>query len=396
MITHRKALEYILHNTKIKGIEKVNLKDSFNRVIAERVYSDIDIPPFNRVSMDGYAIRGKDIARLPYEVEVVATLRAGEIFNRAVKKGQVVRIMTGCALPKCFDRVIKVEDTEKLSDDRMKILQMPPERNVCNRGEDCRKGTLLIAKGDNIGVPQLSLLATAGRGALRVYKRPRVCVISTGDEIIEPDEKITFGKVRNSNAPILIALAKKFGADVEYLGIARDNIKDIRNKIRKGLQADILIISGGVSKGEFDYVPQVLKELGVKKIFHKVKIKPGKPLWFGKKKDTVVFGIPGNPAATYLSFSLFVRPAILKMQGNKDTGIEFYQGRLTQDFKVSTDRPAFHPCNVRFQGAAFLLRPLRHHSSGDMFSVSRSEGFLMLREGRYQLKKGNWVSFIRR
>ncbi|MEW6170376.1 MAG: molybdopterin molybdotransferase MoeA [Candidatus Omnitrophota bacterium] len=394
MISYKQALNLVLKNTFIKDTETIDLKNSFNRVLAQDIYSDIDNPGFNRVTMDGYAVRKKDIINLPHELSVVQTIGAGEVANRIFKKNQAAKIMTGCVLPKGLDRVIKFEDTISPREGVVKILKLPKEKNISYCGKIFKKQEKVLSKNDVINAPKISLLSSVGKNKVMVYQRPRVCLFATGNELVESDKKIKFSQVRNSTGPMLVSLLENLGIEIKYLGIAKDDFKEIINKIKQALNYDIVIILGGVSAGIFDYVPKILEELGVKKIFHRVSIKPGKPLWFGRRNKTLVFGLPGNPVSSYLTFLLFIKPAILKIKGQEDLDKKFYKAKLINNFKINTDRLTFYPAYINYKKENFYIKPSNYYDSSDMKAVTKSNGFLVQKKGKFFLKKNQKVDFI--
>jgi molybdopterin molybdotransferase len=394
MIDYKTALRLVLKEAKACQSQKIKLKDSFKRVCASNIYSSIDLPPFDRVTMDGFALRSRDLKLSLGDFEIIDVINAGKLSKKIIQKNQAIKVTTGCVLPKCADKVVKVEDTVLVKKYKVRILKNSFEKNVAYRGQDCQKRDLLLKKNQINRIPELSLLASTGINNLKVFKKPKVAIIATGNEIIEPTSKLKPGFLRNSTSLMLKVLLNNLGVEDKYLGIVKDNKKILKDKIRQGLNADILIITGGVSMGERDYVPEILHDLKVKKIFHKVSIKPGKPLWCGKKDNTLVFGLPGNPVSSLVSFKLFIKPLILKMQG-QNYKLNIFQGLLKRDFKVNQDRLSFNPCKANYINGQFKLSPVIFNSSGDMKAISESEGFFLARPGSYVFKKNSKIDFIR-
>lgn len=393
MLEYQEALKLVLNRTRALPSQKIKLEESFKRVLSSNIYSPLDLPPFNRATMDGFALSSRDFNHLPKDFKIIDTTHAGIQSQKIIRANQAIKIMTGCILPKEADRIIKIEDTQQIKKNIVRILRYSLEKNIAFKGQDCKKGSLLLHKDKIIRPQDLSILASAGINNLKVFIKPRVSILATGNEIIESNVKLKPGLLINSTSLMLKALLDDLDIESKYLGIAKDNKKILKDKISQGLDADILIITGGVSMGEHDYVPCVLDELNVKKLFHKVKIKPGKPIWFGKKNNTLVFGLPGNSVSTLAGFILFIKPALLKMQG-QDAKLNIIEGLLDCDLKINQDRLSFSPSKVIFRNGQFNLSPIKFNTSADMKSVSESNSFLISKPGKYIFKKNSKVNFI--
>ena len=345
MISVSQARGIILENIRpLKETEVVDIGSCLGRVLSFELKAKENIPPFDNSAMDGFAIRTRDLIgasrKNPNVLEVVESLPAGYPAKRSVGSMQAIRIMTGAPLPKGADSVVMVEDTlcndgrwakDEGRNEFVKIYKAVEKgENVRYAGEDVQKGEVVIKKGTVLKSGHIGLLASLGIAKIKVFREPRVAILATGDELVEIGRKLSPGKIRNSNAYSLYAQALKVSAIPVLLGIARDNKKDLEQKIRKGLSADMLLVSGGVSVGDYDFVKDVLKDLGTKMKFWRVAMKPGKPLAFGMIKDVPVFGLPGNPVSSMVSFEQFVRPALLKMAGAKDI-FRFHLPALAKD-----------------------------------------------------------------
>lgn len=321
MISVDEARDVILSSIPILPSEEVALLDALYRVLDEDVYSDSNIPPFDNSAMDGYAIRAADVGRAsaenPVILDVLEDLAAGYVAGQAVGEGQAIRIMTGAPMPQGADSVVKVEETERSNGSVKVFRSVKRGENVRLAGEDVRVGELVLTKGKLLGPGDVGMLASIGKASIKVIRRPRVAVIATGDELVDVGEPLAPGKIRNSNAYSIGAQVLEAGAIPLMVGIARDRRNDLVEKIERGLEADILITSGGVSVGDYDLVKQVLAELG-EVVLWKVAMKPGKPLAFGVIQDKPLFGLHGYPTSSMVSFEQFVRPAILKMSGRSD------------------------------------------------------------------------------
>ncbi|PIS29333.1 hypothetical protein COT42_05745 [Candidatus Saganbacteria bacterium CG08_land_8_20_14_0_20_45_16] len=405
MIKAAKALNIVLKHAKSLGTEKIPLSATLGRVLSENIYSDIAMPPFDRSAMDGFAVNSKDKSKA---FEIIEDIPAGKVPKKMIKFGQCARIMTGAMLPKGTDKVIKVEDSEPATKSRGSSTFKEPKvllsgslkSNVSKAGEDIKKGQLILKKGTKLRPQEAAMLATVGKTKVKVLRQPRVAVISTGSELVEPNHKPKAGQIRNSNASMLLLQLKRQGIDGQYLGIARDNFVATRKLIQKGLkQADILLLSGGVSVGDYDFVREVLKSCGVKVHFNKVAIKPGKPTVFGTKGKKVVFGLPGNPVAVLVIFELFVVPALDKIVGRR-TKDNFTPMKLLKDFKRrDTKREQYYPIKITRGNRDFqsqvpdtFAAPLVFHGSAHMQALTKADGIMQIKNGIKNVKKGAMVN----
>ena len=320
----------ILNQAKVLDAEYLALAKAESRVLAEDIKAKEPVPPFRKSTMDGYAVNSADLTPFHEEelplLDVIADLPAGKTLKAKLTPGQAVRIMTGAPMPEGADAVVKVEDTDKKGKKVLIRRKINEGENIGEAGEDVAKGEVVLNKGDVIGAAGMGMLASLGYAKVKVTRKPVVAIIPTGDELVEPGAKLTGGKIRNSNAYGLIGLVQSAGAEADYLGIAPDKKSLLRAKISKAKKADILVLSGGVSVGDYDLVKDQLKSFGVKPGFWQVQIKPGKPMFFGTKRRQLVFGLPGNPVSAMLTFQLFVQPAIDQMLGKKKVGLPKRQG----------------------------------------------------------------------
>jgi len=327
MISVRQAREIILKNIfPVKENELIKIESALGRVCVSDLKSKENIPPFNNSAMDGFAVRAEDVkgsrGENPKILEVVGSLAAGYTTGKTIRPGEAIRIMTGAPLPKGADSVVMVEDTELVHSKKNEMVEIlkavKKGENVRYAGEDVEKGEVVIKKGSILKSGHIGMLASLGFGRVKVFRKPKVAILATGDELVQIKQKLTPGKIRNSNSYSLYAQVLKAGALPILLGIARDNKKAIEDKIRQGLSADVLIVCGGVSVGDYDFVKDVLKGMGTQMKFWRVAMKPGKPLVFGLMRKVPVFGLPGNPVSGMVSFEQFARPALLKMSGAGD------------------------------------------------------------------------------
>lgn len=397
MISIKEAQKVIWNETKILGVEKINILKSIGRVLAEDIFSPFDMPLFNRAAMDGYAVNTNDFvdSNPPFIVDIVDEIRAGERKKIEHKKGGVITIMTGAVVPDACNAVVKFEDTEEIIDGKkrkVKILKKVKEgENIAKMGEDFKKGELLVEKGKIIDPAVLAVIAYTGKAEVLVYKRPTVGIIATGDEIKRIGTKLKKGEIYDCNSYSIYGLVLKYGGVPQLLGIAKDNDISLRKYIEKGLNKNILILSGGVSEGKYDMVVDVLSRLGIRMKFWKVAIKPGKPTFFGKKDDCIIFGLPGYPVSSYVNFEYLVRTAMARMQGQRNLERFKICGILNEDIENKDDRDAFIRVNVFTEKNENIITPFYKQKSGVFTSIVKTNGLLLLPKGK-KLKKGEKVT----
>lgn len=394
MIAFQEALEAVLKNTQVLAVERVSIEDCVGRVLKEDVASPLEMPPFDKAAVDGYAVRTSDVSGTPCLLKCVDCIEAGKSFLKEVRTGTCVKIMTGAPMPKNTDGVVMVEDTKVLGAFVEILRGARPGENLCRRGEDLKKGRVVLKKDKLLHISDVAILAAVGKRFVKVGGRPFVSVLNTGGEIVPVGRKLGKNKIYNSNGPMLSALLKSDGLEPECLGIVRDKPLELRKSIERGIGSDILLISGGVSMGDYDLVPDVLKNLGVRKIFHTVRMKPGKPLFFGKKNHTLVFGIPGNPVSNFLSYLVFVRSAIRKMAGYKDYRPVFNEGVVEKVFRQRHGRRHFALVKISKKGRLYRLAPVAAHGSADILSLSQSDGFMEVDEDLHVVRKNSKIGFI--
>lgn len=317
-----RARQLVLEQVSPLGSEQVPLRAALGRVLAQAVESGDDVPAFDGSAMDGFAVRAEDTQGArpdgAVRLRVVDASRAGRPAGRSVEPGQTIAISTGAALPDGADAVVRVEDTRSTADGSVEVLcEVGVGRDVRYASEDIRAGSVVCPSGTPLGPAELGVLASVGRSAVSCHRRPRVRVLTTGDELLDPDEPLRAGGVRNSNIYSIPALAQQEGAEVVGLGSAVDELEATRAAIGEALASDVAVICGGVSVGAHDHVKRALAELGVQELFWRVALKPGGPTWFGSHANGLVFGLPGNPVSAMVTFILFVRPALLVLGGSR-------------------------------------------------------------------------------
>jgi molybdopterin molybdotransferase len=388
--TFEQARECVLREVSaLDGSEQVPVLESPGRVLAEYVAADRDYPPFARSARDGFAVRSAD---LPGELRVMGEVRAGEVFRGSVGPGEAVEIMTGAPLPEGADAVVMVEHTER-SGDRVQTDRAPnPGDNFTPRGTEAHAGEAVLAAGKRIGFAEIALMAMVGRQCVRVFRQPRVAILPTGDEIVEAGETPLEFQIRNSNAWSLACQVRRAGGIPEILPIARDNESSTRALIERGLESDLLLLSGGVSAGKYDIVERVLAEFGARFFFDRVLIQPGQPLVFGSVAGKCFFGLPGNPASTMVTFELFARAAIDRLSGCTEAPLPLLRAALTREFHHKPGLTRFLPAHLSECGSNVTPEPWQ--GSGDIPSLARAKAFLVADADRESWKVGDDIRVL--
>lgn len=398
MLEFEQARSLILKNASKLETEKVLTDDSVGRFLSENIFSGINMPPYNKSAMDGYALRARDLKSIPTRLKCVGLIQAGRVVRGKafrIKAGECVKIMTGAPVPESCDTVVMVEDTRTRKGYVEILKAVKKSKNICLKGEDIRKGKKVLNRGRIISLQDIALLASVGRQFVKVVKKPRVAVLNTGGEIVAAGNRLGKGEVYNSNGPQLLSLLKSDGINADFLGIAKDKPAELMKAIRIGLEYDVFLISGGVSMGDYDLVPGTLKTLGVKEIFHKVRTKPGKPLFFGRTEKTIVFGIPGNPVSNFLVYQIYVHPALHKMMGRRmsEPGFEF--GFAGKAYHQKTGRRHFVMSKIsKDDKGRYLVTPMSGHGSADIMTMSRADGFMIVDADVPTVKAGARVQFL--
>jgi molybdopterin molybdotransferase len=395
LIPVEEALEIVRQETPVLPFEEVALEEALGRILAESVRSDGDMPRFDRAAMDGYALRAADVAAAPVALEVLGEVRAGQWPEIEVGPGQAVRIMTGAPVPRGATAVQPVEKTRALDEFRVTIL-VPVEEgaHVAPRGCEVKEGETVLARGRLVDAAAVAVLAATGHARVRVGGRPRVALLVTGDEIVAVGRTPGPGQIRNSNGPALAALARLAGAEVRLLGVAPDRVEATEKAVHAGLEADVLVVSGGVSAGDYDLVEPVLEAAGVSFFFTGVAIKPGAPLVFGRRGDTLVFGLPGNPVSAQVTFELFVRPALLLMQGAVAVARARVAVELLAPLRNRSGRKAHTPARVRWEDGRLVARPVPSRGSGDLVAHARANALVVLDAGRTDAAAGETAEAV--
>ena len=391
MIKPDQALKIILSQAQVLGVEAVTLNQSLGRVLAEKIYSDLDIPAFNRSAMDGFAVREAD-CRVGGSLRVTGYIPAGGAATPAIDPGCAVRIMTGAPIPPGCDAVVPVEETEERNDAFLLRERVNRLQHIRFRGEDVRSGDTVVSAGAVIRPPEISMLASFGKATVPVYRRARVAILSTGDELIELGEQPGSGKIINSNALSLAAAVREIGAEPVILGIARDNRESHREKMTEGLKADALITSAGVSAGDRDLVRECLAELEVRQLFWKVDIKPGGPVAFGMREGKPVFSLPGNPVSTMVTFEELVRPALLRMMGHRRVIKPTVQATLRTEVRKKAGKVHFLRVRVEVENGRYRATSAGDQNTGILGTMLRANGIAVLPKEKTMFSPGEEVA----
>jgi len=375
---------------------QVEIEQAFGRILATPVLADRDYPPFDRSTRDGFAVRAADAVAPGARLECVGELRAGGQLDLAVLEGQCVEIMTGAAMPKGADSVVMVEHIKR--DGRTITLERAANKgeHIVPRGTEAREGALLVAPKTRMGYAEMALSAQAGATRLNVFAKPKLAILSTGDEVVDARSKPGPLQVRNSNGISIEILARTAGAETIQLGNAPDEKAALRQLIERGLEADLLVLSGGVSMGKYDLVEQVLADLGAEFHFTGVSIRPGRPAVFGTCRNKLVFGLPGNPVSTMVTFELFVLPAVDVLNGGMPRPLPVFRAKLATQVREKGPMTHFLPSRIEWNGREARVTQLPWQGSGDIVALALANGFLIVSPDRPELDPGEWVDVIPR
>jgi molybdopterin molybdotransferase len=379
---------------------------ALGRILAEDVAADRNYPPFDRSIRDGYALRAADAKEPGARLRLIGESRAGVAFDGTVCSGQCVRILTGAALPKGANSIVMLEQTRAEGDDIVLSQPVRPGQHYVLAGAECRIGETVLSRGTRLSFTEIAVAAEVGHARLRVSRRPRVAIVSTGDELVAVDDAPGPYQIRNSNSVSLAAQVTLAGGEPLIEGSARDDVADLRARIERGLESDMLLLSGGVSVGRYDLVETVLHELGAEIFFDAVAIRPGRPAVFGWCRGKPVFGLPGNPVSTMVTFELFVVPAVELLSGFQPLPLPFFVAKLAHPINEKGNVAHFLPARVRWPlpqsgidtapPVVPVVEALLWEGSGDIGAVARGNCFLLARESRLQLEEGEWVDVLPR
>jgi molybdopterin molybdotransferase len=388
--TFEQAHECVLREiSPLNATEQIAFSESAGRVIAEDVTADRDYPPFARSARDGFALRAEDV---PGELRIIGEVRAGEIFNTRVGAKEAVEIMTGAPMPPGADAVVMVEHTRREIDHVIIERTAKAGDNFSPRGIEAKSGDRVLQAGARIGFAQIAVLAMVGRERISVFRQPSVSILPTGDEIVEAGEQPLDFQIRNSNAWSLSVQVRNAGGIPRMLPIARDNYESTRESIERGLEGDLLLLSGGVSAGKYDIVERVLADLGATFFFDRVLIQPGQPLVFGRVGQKFFFGLPGNPLSTMVTFEVFARAAIQKLGGITNPMLPMLRAKLTRDFRHKAGLTRFLPARLSPDGSSLTPEPWQ--GSGDVTAIARANAFLVADSDRESYAAGDDIRVL--
>ncbi|MDO8283211.1 MAG: molybdopterin molybdotransferase MoeA [Thermodesulfovibrionia bacterium] len=396
MISVDEALKTVLDSVKGPlGSESVGIIESLGRVLAEDIHSGSDLPAFDYSAMDGFAVKHSDIKDASLasgiRLKIAGEFRAGGDTSSKVSKGEAVKIMTGAPIPEGADAVVMVENTKEAGGFVEVFEQVEKGDNIRLAGEDIKKGDLVLEKGSLIGPAHIGMLASMGIAIVNVSKRPKVAILTTGDEVLSIEEKLLPGKIRNSNAYSLFTQVIASYAMPVNKGVAKDNKMSLSEGLKSCLECDIIVTSGGVSMGEYDYVKEVMNELGMDEKFWKVAMRPGKPNLFGTIAGKPFFGLPGNPVSTMIGFEVFVRPAIMKMLGRKGGERREVEALLEEDVKTKKGLTFFVRAQTRWEDGGYVTKTTGQQGSGMLSSMVKADSLIIVPEDVDTVKKGSRV-----
>jgi len=411
MISVEQALQKILGYVDVLEEEQKPILDSMGQVLAEDIYSAIDIPPLDNSAMDGYAVRSEDTRgasrQSPRFLRVIDTVMAGSISEHSVEPGTAIRIMTGAPIPEGADSVVRFEDTDEAqrggaSAEIGILCGVTTGWDIRRAGEDIARGSIVLRKGVVIRASEVGVLASLGRSEVRVIRCPTVAILATGDELVDINQPLPAGKIYDSNTYSVAALVRRYGGIPKVLGIALDSEDSLVAKLHQGLDADMLITTGGVSIGDFDVVKDVLAKEG-EVVFWKVRMKPGRPLAFGRIKgagkagiarDILHLGLPGNPVSVMVAFEIFARPAILKMMGKKNLAKPTVEAVIEEPIKNKGGYCIFARAIVEKRGGQYFARLTGPQGSGILTSMTLANGLVVVPEDRLEVDRGDIVQVM--
>jgi molybdopterin molybdotransferase len=396
----KKVIEVVSGLVHKPARETISLAAAQGRILAEQIVADRESPPFNRATRDGYATRAADLQSPGAKLRLIGEIRAGQEYSGAVGVGQCVQIMTGAAVPQGADAVVMIEFTRaEGSGAQTEIIferAATLGQNIVPHGSEAKAGAVLLEPGMRLSFSELSLAAHSGHPKLSVWARPRVAILSTGDEIVSPEETPGPLQIRNGNSVSLSAQVMAAGGEPVLLGNAPDEAGELGRRIEQGLNYDALVISGGVSAGKYDLVEGVLGEIGAQVYFDGVAMRPGRPAVFCKCQGKPVFGLPGNPVSTMVTFDLFVQPAVDILGGAAPRPLPFLRAKLTEPLNEKSGLAHFLPAQITWTDGEPFVRALPWHGSGDVVALTHSNCFIVVREEKLQWQAGEWINVLPR
>ncbi|WP_020473276.1 molybdopterin molybdotransferase MoeA [Zavarzinella formosa] len=397
MLSVAEALMIVLEKTgKLPPVVSPVSVDCLGRVLAEDIRSDLDSPPFAKSLRDGYALRATDVPAGGASLRVIGESAAGSAASPSLKSGEAIRIFTGAVIPANADAVVMQEDCQREGE----FVRVPGNVNsgqfILPQGAEYRAGDIVLAAGGKLGPQEFGLLASVGCVSASLISMPRVGIISTGNEIVEPGLRPMGSQIRNSNGPMLQAQTTRAGGQPVYFGIVGDDKSKLAKLVADSLDStDITLVSGGVSVGDYDHLPHLLGELGIETHFHQVWMKPGKPVLFGSRNGKLLFGLPGHPVSAFTCFELFVRPAIEKSCGENTVDLPWVMLPLDGDYSAFNERPTYLPSRLVIVDSKLAVRPNGRMNSANLNSLAGADAIMALPVGKIQYQAGHLVPTLR-
>jgi molybdopterin molybdotransferase len=391
----RKVIEQVQQKKGPRATADISVWDALGFVLAEEIKTDREYPPFHRSTRDGYAVRAAEVAP-GATLRCVGEIKAGDTVSQPLAPGTCVQIMTGAAVPDGGDAVVMIEHTTRNADSVCFERAAQPGQNIVSRGSEAQRGQTILRPDARLGYAELALAAQVGATQLRCAAKPRIAILSTGDEVVAIDQQPGAFQIRNSNSVSLAAQVRLAGGEPILLGNAADRVADLREKISRGLRENVLVLSGGVSMGKYDLVESVLKDLGAEFHFDAVAIRPGKPAVFGKCQDTFVFGLPGNPVSTMVTFELFVVPAVDLLSGAAARDLPLVEAHLAAALNEKAGLTHFLPARVEWRGTIPEVKPVPWQGSGDIAALASANCFLVVAADRGQVNVGETMPILLR
>lgn len=383
MISFQEALKLISKNTHVLAATERDISDLNFEVLAEDVQAQKDIPFFSNSAMDGYALRSEDTLMAPVVLKVKGFIRAGDSSNMEVGKGEAAKIMTGAPLVNGADAVVMVEETEEQGQKVLVKKVVKKGKHVRLQGEEIKKDQVGLKKGTPLNPASMGFLASMGRQKVQVYGKPRISILMTGNELISPGQELKNGQIWESNSFVLTAALREVGINPIVLENARDDLQDTKERIQAGLDtSDVLLITGGISMGDYDFVQEAVLGLHVKKIFWRVAVKPGKPTFFGSKGKKLIFGLPGNPASVLVTYLEYIRPAVLKMMGHRHVYLKEVEAILEEELKKKPGRANFLRGIYREHNGKIYVKTTGLQNSYMLESFAKANCLIILEKGR--------------
>ena len=387
MLPFKKALELVISSAKQLDTERIEFEYALGRVLAEDVRSDMDIPPFNKSAMDGYACRRADLSN---ELTVIETIAAGAVPKKAIETNQCSKIMTGAMVPGGADCVIMKEYVETASENTIRFVGEKTADNICRKAEDIKAGDIVLSKGVIVEPQHIAVLASVGNTQPSVVKKPDVAVIATGSELVDPKSKLSLSQIRNTNSFQLVAQIEAMGAVAINYGIAGDTAEQIDSVFKEAFrQSDVVIVSGGVSMGDYDFVPGIFKQNKINMLFEKIAIKPGKPTIFGTSRGKYCFGLPGNPVSTFVLFEIMVKPFLYKLMGHDYEPLNIQMPLGVPLINKKAKRQRWLPVVITDKGT---VKPVEYHGSAHINSLCGANGLVSMDIGVSKIEKGTDVA----